>query len=483
MKASSVVSLVSLRRPIAPLLAFAAIALAGCANTQDRGFLDQINNDTRPITAGEAVLADTSSAIPGVAEEIDHTLAKPLNVDAAVRLTLLNSPAFQALLAQGAADDALARQQGRMPNPLLTLDRLRGPLELELGRMLTFGLIDVLGLPQRQRIAAAEQAQGRARLAGDVVEHLTRVRQAWVNAVAARQSLHYAQQVADAAEASAELARRMLAVGNFTKLQRARQQAFYADATAQLATASHAATATRESLIRQLGLTEVQALRLVLPDRLPDLPVTPRSPQQVSESARLTRLDIRAARAAAESAAARQGLDRLPSFGDIEISIVRNTAVDRIDDVRSTKRGVEVAVRLPVFDWGELRRTARSAQTLAAVQRLEATLRAAAPSLRESYSAYRTAYDLAKHYRDEIIPLRKQISEENTLRYNGMLIGVFELLADTREQVASVIAAINAEQQFWLADANLQATLLGRPLAGAMIAAGSAPAGGNDGGH
>ena len=275
----------------------------------------------------------------------------------------------------------------------------------------------------------------------------------------------------------------MLAVGNFTKLQRARQQAFYADATAQMATASHAATATRELLIRQLGLTEVQALRLVLPDRLPDLPVTPRSPEQVNESARLTRLDIRAARAAAESAAARQGLDRLPSFGDIELSIVRNTAVDRVDDVRSTKRGVEVAVRLPVFDWGELRRSARSAQTLAAVQRLEATLRAAAPSLRESYSAYRTAYDLAKHYRDEIVPLRKQISEENTLRYNGMLIGVFELLADTREQIASVIAAINAEQQFWLADANLQATLLGRPLAGAMIAAGSAQAGGNDGGH
>ena len=47
--------------------------------------------------------------------------------------------------------------------------------------------------------------------------------------------------------------------------------------------------------------------------------------------------------------------------------------------------------------------------------------------------------------------------------YNGMLIGVFELLADTRDQVGSVIAAITAEQQFWLADAMLQATLIGKP--------------------
>ena len=58
---------------------------------------------------------------------------------------------------------------------------------------------------------------------------------------------------------------------------------------------------------------------------------------------------------------------------------------------------------------------------------------------------------------------RKQIAEENVLRYNGMLIGVFELLADSRDQIGAVISAIAAEQQFWLADAALQATLIGRP--------------------
>jgi hypothetical protein len=42
------------------------------------------------------------------------------------------------------------------------------------------------------------------------------------------------------------------------------------------------------------------------------------------------------------------------------------------------------------------------------------------------------------------VPLRKQIAEENLLRYNGMLIGVFELLADARAQIASVNAAIEA---------------------------------------
>ena len=81
------------------------------------------------------------------------------------------------------------------------------------------------------------------------------------------------------------------------------------------------------------------------------------------------------------------------------------------------------------------------------------------------------------------MPLRKLIADENVLRYNGMLIGVFELLADSRDQIASVIASINAQQQFWLADAALQSSILGKPMM--MSGAGAAPAkgGGGDAGH
>ena len=120
-------------------------------------------------------------------------------------------------------------------------------------------------------------------------------------------------------------------------------------------------------------------------------------------------------------------------------------------------------MKLPIFDWGDMQRDAMNAQTLAAANLLEATIRSAGSSLRENYAAYRTAYDISVHYKDEVIPLRKVISEENVLRYNGMLIGVFELLADSRDQIGAVISAIEAEQQFWLADAALQATLIGRP--------------------
>ncbi|HET9475646.1 MAG TPA: hypothetical protein VFO82_17225, partial [Steroidobacteraceae bacterium] len=87
-----------------------------------------------------------------------------------------------------------------------------------------------------------------------------------------------------------------------------------------------------------------------------------------------------------------------------------------------------------------------------------------------------------RHYRDEIVPLRKRISEEVLLRYNGMLMSVFELLADSREQVAAVNAYIEAVRDFWFADADLQMALTGRSPGSTQTLRSAAPAAAVSGG-
>ncbi len=444
--------------------AMLAITLAGCSTVDINQSLGRANADTARFTQGRLALAQNDSERDASQRAADELLGKPLSQDDAVRLALINSPSLQALLAQHWADSADAAQSGRINNPLLTLERLRSPTEIEVSRMLAVGLLDLLTLPQRRRIAQSRIEQTQLQLTSSVVDSVTQVRQAWVNAVASAQAQQYAKQVNDSAEASAELARRMLAVGNFSKLQRARQQAFYADAVVLWANAAQVATSHREALVRLLGLTDAQALRLQLPARLPELPDAPRAPEEVAATASSARLDVQMAQASLDAIAKAQGINLVGSFTDIELSVVRNTNTDRIDGKRNDLRGVEVALKLPIFDWGDLRRDSSRAQMLAAANRLEATVRGAGSNLRETYSAYRTAYDTAKHYRDEIVPLRKLIADENVLRYNGMLIGVFELLADSRDQIASVSAAINAQKQFWLTDATLQATIVGKPM-------------------
>ena len=135
------------------------------------------------------------------------------------------------------------------------------------------------------------------------------------------------------------------------------------------------------------------------------------------------------------------------------------------------------SLSLPIFDFGDVRRAGAQAAYMAAVNRTAQIAVQANSRVREQYSAYRTAYDLARHYRDEIVPLRKRISEENQLRYNGMLIGVFDLLADARSQVQGVNSYIEALRDFWLAQADLDMALVGKPSLNAPAAAGAALAG------
>mgnify|MGYP000444391539 FL=1 len=441
----------------------AALGLSGCASYNlDQG-IDRANREANRFTQSELNLAKNKEERDKRLAATNQLLAKPVGQKEAVQLLLANSPAFQALLAQNWAEAASAAQSGRISNPTFAFESVVTGSETELNRFFSFGLLDLITLPQRSAMANYRVEQAQIRMTAEVVDQVTRVRQAWVRAVAAEQTYKYAGQVLASAEASAELARRMESVGNFNKLTRARHQAFYADAATQLATAKQTTLSRKEELVRLLGLDEVQAKQLVLPERLPNLPKQPMAPEDVSKQVSQERLDVQQAKAALNAAAKAQGLNMVTSFTDIELSVRRGSVSDSGTSSFSTRRGYEVGVKLPIFDWGNLQRDAMNAQTLAAANLLEATIRSAGSSLRENYAAYRTTYDISKHYKDEVIPLRKVISEENVLRYNGMIIGVFELLADSRDQIGAVVSAIAAEQQFWLADAALQATLIGRP--------------------
>ncbi|WP_313070028.1 TolC family protein [Melaminivora sp.] len=457
------------------LSALGLAVLTGCASVSLDQNINRVNVEAGSFTEGKLALARTQEESDQRAQAAQALLAQPLGQKETVQLALVNSPSLQALLAQGWAESADAAQVGRIANPIFSFERMTAGTELDLGRALSFGLLDLLTLPTRYGVATRRIEQSQLRLTGNVVDQVTGVRQAWVRAVAAQQEFQYAKQVYDSAEAGAELARRMQGVGNFNRITRAREQAFYADAATRLSTAQHQVTASREELVRLLGLDESQAQALKLPERLPDLPKQALDPQAVGSLATKARLDIRLAQTALDGAAKAQGLNMVTSFTDIELTGRRNTTFDNAEGTRSTARGWEIDVRLPLFDWGGMQRDAMNARTLAAANQLEGTVRSAGSSLRESYSAYRTAYDVARHYRDEVVPVRKVIAEENQLRYNGMLISAFELLADARDQVGAVTAALDAQQQFWLADAALQASVIGRPTNTTLSVTTSAP--------
>jgi len=448
------------------LLAAAGVSLlVGCASTAVGDTQAQVQEATRRHLGAELRWLTGEEARREARVDTDRLLAKPLEGDDAVRIALAYSPSLQALLHEGSAASADIAQGARLPNPVFAFERLvrneAGARETEIGRVLSFSVADLLLWPARQRQADHRLEAQRLQLAVQVVRAATEARQAWVQAVAAQQSLRYAEQVMSVAESAAELARRMEAAGNFSKLQRAREQAFAGEAQLRVLRARQAAIASREALVRALGLDEGQAAALTLPERLPDLPKTVREETAVLRSALDQRLDLQLARANLAFTAREQGLSRVERMVDgLEFGLAHNSETGR-----PPQKGFSVELPLPLFDAGGNARGAADARYIAAFHRTAQQAVFAGSQARESYGAYRSAWELARHHRDEVVPLRKAISDETLLRYNGMFIGVFELLADAREQVTSVVQALEAQRDFWLADAALQATLLGAPTA------------------
>jgi outer membrane protein TolC len=434
----------------------ALVLLAGCATFSEDGGFGAVGEGVKARTGQQAVWVRSDKEADTVRARVKELLAQPLSAESAVQIALLNNPGLQAGYAELGIAEADLVQASRWRGPTFSYARLRRGGEIERERSVFFDLLGLITIPLSTRAEEKRFAVAKARATNDALRLALETRKAFFAAVAAEEGVRYVQQVKEAAEASAELARRMAAVGNWPRLNHAREQVFYAEATAQLARVMQVRAGAREQLVRLLGLWG-EELQFALPARLPDLPKAAREAGDLEARALAGRLDVQGARRETEALAAGLGLTKVTRFVDLlEFGVLNNSETDK-----AKQRGWEIELRIPIFDFGGARTARAEHLYMQSVNRAAETAIRARSEVREAYGAYRTAFDLARHYRDEIVPLRKRISEEMLLRYNGMLASVFELLADSREAVTSVNAYIEALRDFWLAESDLQAALTG----------------------
>jgi outer membrane protein TolC len=391
---------------------------------------------------------------------VAELLSKLLAVDDAVQVALLNNKGLQAGYYDLGISEADLVQAGRLRNPHFSMLRAHRGDDYKIEQALTFNIFSLVTIPLAVEMEKRRFAQMQQQVAMEVLRLAAETRKAYFTAVAADETVRYMRQVKAAADAGAELARRMAQTGNWSKLNQAREQGFYADAALNVARAEQAQTVAREQFTRLLGLWGAQ-IEFKLPERLPDLPKTADDLPNVEQLAMEQRLDLQALRLETEALAKHLGLTKTTRFiNALEFGPARVLEGQRSDPY---KNGYEVSFELPIFDWGGAKVAKAEAIYMQAVNRAAESAINARSEVRETYKGYRTSYDIARHYRDEIVPIRKRIAEENQLRYNGMLIGVFDLLADARSQIASVNGYIEALRDFWLAQSDLQMALIGKP--------------------
>jgi outer membrane protein TolC len=443
-------------------------ACGGCAAFSPDGGMATVSGIIAPAFNSEVVKVDGEDLASEAHGRAARLLAATLSADAAVRIAFLNNKALQASYNELGLAEAAKIEASLPPNPTFSLSRIQTPVELDIERSVVVDILALATLPARADLAAERFHAAQLRAALETLRVGFQTRRAYYCAVAAEVLAASLAPAVSAAEAAVKLAKELGETGAMNKLDQAREEAFYAELSVQLAAARQRAASERERLVRLLGLADGGAVRL--PHALPPLPATLRASVAVETEAIRRRVDLEIARIEVDTLAKSYGLTNATRFINL-LDVAGVSRTQRETGVAGSGGGFEVDFQIPIFDFGEVRVRRAGEIYMQAVNRLSALAVDARSQARESYRAYRASYDIAMRYRREVLPLRKIIADESMLRYGAMQVDVFALLAEARQRIAANIAAIEAQRDFWLASSELDAALIGGSAATAEEAA------------
>ena len=473
-------------------LLFPLIA-AGCVTTdyaaKDAGFADATLK-TSEATGKQTVWVQNQQQAQVVRDRVKALMAKKtIDVETAVQVALLNNKGLQASYADlgDSAADAWQTQLSVFPTFSVSLNGIGTP-GLAMYRVLegavTANILALATYDKNISLANTRFRQAQVNAAIATVSLAAETRRAWINAVAAWENVAYLNQAKVAADASSELAKKIGEAGSMPKANQAREHVFYAELTGETAKARLAAKLAKEELIRLMGLSGTDA-EFQIPNRLPSLPKTLIARNDIEAEAIHKRMDLQVARLELQATAQSYRLeDATRIVTDIELA--GNWEKEREREDGATRSDIartgSLSFTIPIFDSGQARLRKGELAYMRAANQLAGLAVDIRSQARSAHLAYRSNYDIARHYRNNVLPLRSAIEEQSLLSYNGMITSTFELIADTREKIESTILAVNAKRDFWLAEANLAPVIYGGSTGSAAaeteVASAEAPAGG-----
>lgn len=460
--------LVALPASVAPrwrqivIVSVVAAGLGGCAKFSPDGGMTPVAARVAADLDKDTMKITSPAEAAEVASRVEALMAKPLTADSAVQLALINNRGLQAEYNSLGISEAAFVESSLPPNPVIGIELLATGGALEIERRIVANLLALIALPKRRDIAETQFEAARQRAIEATFRTAAETRRAYYRAIAAKQTVSFLEQARTSADAAADLTRKLGETGASNKLDQARASAFYAEVSNELARARLTAGTSREALTRMLGLWGAD-VDYRLPGQLPSMPRI-KSVQQVEADAVRKRVDLIAARLELDAMAKSLGLTQSTRFISMLDGGLRSN-YERVKEEGETEKsypkGFELEIQVPIFDFGEVNvRRARETYMQAVNRLLEKAVNVRSEA-RAAYLTYRASYDIARQYQTRILPLRRTVNDEALLRYNGMLIDVFELLTTVRESIESNIAAIAAKRDYFIATVDFQTAIIG----------------------
>lgn len=446
-----------------------SVLLSSCASFSPDGGVTVAAQAARHEFGMDVVALRSDEDVDWAKSRMAQLLRRPLTIDSAVEIALLNNRGLQSAFNRLGVAEAIMAREKLPPNPTFSFSRLAGPLGSEVEGAIVANILALATWPARAEIAEDRFRAAQFEAAAETLRLGYEARRAYFRAVGAREIANSIGEVNRSTQAVAALARRLGETGAASRLDQAKDQLSSAETATRLASARLQASNERERLIRALGLWGME-VNFVLPNALSPPPARPRSLPYLEQDAIDRRIELRTAHAELSALAKTLGLIEATRFINlfelsggykVKTESLPNPESGLTETTRFRFSGGAAAIQIPIFDFGETKVRQAEQSWLEAVNRLTKKAVDVRSQARQTYRNYRYAHEIAQFRKREILALQAIVSEEMLRRYNGMLVDAFPLLENARKRVLLQAAAIEAKRDYWLAETDLRAAISG----------------------
>lgn len=439
--------------PLAFIVIFALTLWDAVARQEDDAF-QGVQHSVQQRTGRVVRLEEDQAAREQALQDVRQILRKPMRVDTAVQIALLNNRSLQATFEEIGLSAADLLEAGTLPNPRFDL-AVRFPDKPPSGTYIDYNaaidFLSIIMIPLKKRVAKDQLESVVLRVADDTLELISQVKTAFYSLQASDQLLKQFRLIVDANAASLDLAQRQYEAGNISDLALARQQAIYSRSRLDVATTEAEIRENREKLNRLLGLwgpdTDWQ-----IAGELPEVPSSDLPMRGLERLAISQRLDLQADYLQIAGQAKNLGLTKsFRLLGALDFAVESERETDS-----QTRTGPTFAIELPVFNQGQARIARGEAALRQAQDKFEALaieVRSQIGELRDELASKR---DVARFYKEELLPGERRILNESLLNYNAMEIGDFELFATKAEEARTERDYLEAVRDYWITRAELE---------------------------
>lgn len=424
-------------------------ACIGCSTVSSGAAIEKLQSD---LTERTAVVVDWDLAKEGplaIDRCVKAKLAAPLSPDDAVAIALLRNPKLKALYHElGVAQSDLVAA-GLPEKPAFTVERRFSGKALEFDVAEEF--ISIFLIPLRQRIAESLFDAERLRITHEVLNHTAEVRGAYFGLQASLQLVEMRRLVLRSAEAALETANALREAGNTNMLVVLQHREETGRARIELANSEAEVVENRERMNVLLGLWGA-ASNWTIPMEVLKMPADDLTIDEAEQRAIEGRLDLAAARSQVNALRENLGLTQITSLvPDLTIG-----GHSEREPEGTTTRGPSLSFGLPIFDWGRAARARAKSQLLQAEERFAELAIEIRSEVRTLVTRMAIARRKADFYHISLLPVHQRSTEETQRLYNGMFVGVFELLEAKHRQVNAGRDYIQAMLDYWVSRSELE---------------------------